>query len=101
MNNAINTLPLSKTDRIWIEQTLDLLPDEPVTDYDLPEFDATVGGRRVAGYWEAARSTPVIRYADHRPAKTLDSFGPFDPIPSRQHVLDALAEAAEEWGVTA
>lgn len=101
MNNAIDKLPLTNNDRNWLEKTLDMLSDEPVTDYDAAEVLSQGRGYTVYSMWEDARTVPLIRYADHRPAKTLDSFGPFDPIPSRQHVLDALAEAAEEWEVTA
>ncbi len=91
-------LPLGERDRAYLQKTLDRLWDDPVSDYDLAaKIIAHPYGLNVYRQWESARTTPLVRYADHRPAKTLEEFGTFDPIPSRQQVLDALEEAALAW----
>lgn len=95
--NPLDVLPLGERDRRWIEDVLDRLWDDPVSEYDLADVIAHPFGLNVHRAWEAARSTPLVRYADRRPAKTLEDFGHFDSIPSRGQVLDALEAAAHAW----
>ena len=95
--SPLDALPIGQRDRQWIEDALAELPDEAINDYDLDEYLSSPHGRSVRRAWEAALSTPLVRYADQRAAKTLDDFGWFDPIPGRQQVVDALEAAAQAW----
>lgn len=95
--NPLDVLPLGERDRLYIEDVLARLWDDPVSDEDFETVVAHPFGRNVYRAWCSARTTPLVRYADRRPALTLDDFGTFDPIPSRSQVMDALEEAAQAW----
>lgn len=83
--HPLDTLPLSPSDRVFLEKTLDMLPDESVSDYDFEEVVSTPSGRKTYRYWEDARSTwPLSENPDW-----------LHPIPSRQHVLDFMKEVSE------
>ena len=97
LTHPLDTLPIGERDRRWIEDALDKLWDDPVHEDEFEEALAGPYGREVYAAWEAARTTPLVRYANHRPAKVLEDFGHFAPIPSRQQVMDALEAAAEAW----
>jgi hypothetical protein len=80
-----------------MRELLDMLPDTPVTEYDLYAEGTSPWVNKVMRHWDGARSLYLVRHADHRRAKQLEDFATFDPIPSRQQVMDALEEAAEAW----
>lgn len=95
--NPLDTLPIGPRDRAWMEDALEKLWDDPVPESEFDEALAGPYGREVCAAWEGLRSVPLVRYPDHRRAKYIEDFGHFDPIPSRQNVMDALEEAAREW----
>lgn len=97
LTHPIYALPIGPRDQAYLWDALDKLWDDPVHEDEFEEALAGPYGREVYRAWEAARTTPLVRYADRRPAKTLEDFGHFAPIPSRQDVLGALTEAANAW----